>query len=138
MAMQGGGLSTRASINVTPMIDILLVLLITFMLIIPSKSRGLNARIPQPPDQNPATADAATPPSQIVISVKGEGRIEMNSQVVTLDELVTKLKSVIRPGLPIFVQGAAGIAFQEVAEVIDAARGAGATEFALLPGGIAP
>jgi biopolymer transport protein TolR len=133
MAMQSGGTSAKAAINVTPMIDILLVLLITFMLIIPDKTKGLSARIPQPPDQNPATADAAPPPNQIVISVKGEGRVEINSQPVTIEELVLKLKSIVRPGLPIFVQGAVGIAFREVAEVIDAARGAGATEFALLP-----
>ncbi len=129
MAMQMGGSGRRAEINVTPMIDVLLVLLIIFMVIIPQKSIGLDAKIPQP---SPNDAAAAVR-NDIVIHVGADGLIEVNTQRVKLEELAAKLRPAIRPGIPVFVEGVKGISYREVAEVIDAARGAGATEFALLP-----
>lgn len=130
MAMQlGGSGARRAEINVTPMIDVLLVLLIIFMVVLPHGSTGLNAKIPQP---SSAAADENMR-TDIVIHVGADGLIEVNSQKVALADLAAKLRPAIRPGAPVFIEGAKGISYREVAEVIDVARGAGATEFALMP-----
>jgi biopolymer transport protein TolR len=129
MAMQTGS-GRRAEMNVTPMIDVLLVLIIIFMVIGPTKSKGFEARIPQP-----ASSAAAEPerPRDLVIRISENGRVEVNTQVVELRDLVTKIRTALRPGDVIFVQGAKGLEFREVAAVLDLAKEAGAGAFAFIP-----
>ena len=122
--MNIGGKGRNAQINVTPMIDVLLVLIIIFMVITPLGPRGLEAVVPP-------QADAPPPPGvvsrDIVISVAKDGAIEINQQPVESAALPERLADLYRRHINdhVFVRGDRGLDFQAVAQVIDVARGAG-------------
>jgi biopolymer transport protein TolR len=121
--MHMGSSKTAAVINMTPMIDILLVLLITFLLL-PTRTKGLPAEAPDPaPEDAPSAADRL----DIVLRIHKDHSIDINSQPVLLVELEGRLKTlfVTRPGGVLFIDGAPELEYAEVASVIDMARGAG-------------
>ena len=121
--MQIGSPKTAAVINMTPMIDILLVLLITFLLL-PNHSKGLPSEVPEPArDNRPSAAD----PLDSVLRIRKDRSIDINSQAVPLLELEGRLKTlfVTRPGGVLFIAGAPELEYADVASVIDIARGAG-------------
>jgi biopolymer transport protein ExbD len=120
----------RANINMTPMIDVLLVLIIIFMVITPTTSHGLNALVPQP-ESGPG---AAAPSGDIVITVNGDRTVSINQETVALADLPGRLQRLYanHPGHPLFVRGGKGLEFQQVAEVIDIARGVGLDRIALM------
>lgn len=128
----GGQNGARAEINITPMIDVLLVLLIIFMVIIPTKSVGFDSAVPQPAQDS---APAEAPPATLVLYAKGGGVVEVNRQPVDLAELAQKLLAVFhgRPDSTVFVGGEPHLEFGEIARLIDAAKDAGIRRVALLP-----
>ncbi len=134
MGMTSGGRGTRAEINITPMIDILLVLIIMFLVITPTKSVGLNAAVPQ--ESQDAEPSSATPTS-VVIYARGGGEVEINQQPVAVVDLRAKLMAVFhgRPDATVFVGGERHLEFGEIATVIDVAKGAGIARVGLMPGG---
>jgi len=130
MAMSAGG-TGKAQLNVTPMIDILLVLLIIFMVIQPDRSAGLDAAIPQP-----ARNDLPpTPSDDVVITVLRDQAVRLNQEVVSLRNLDERLRLLFRNrgGGVIFIGAEKDLDFGRVAQVIDMARGAGLTRIALMP-----
>ena len=128
--MQLGGFKETAQINVTPMIDILLVLLITFM-ILPSKTMGLKSDIPQPAPEN---QQPLPNPQNIVVSIRKDRSMQINSQPITLADLPDRLKSLfaVRPDGVLFVDGAGELEFADVVVVIDIARGVGVDRIGLM------
>jgi len=128
--MQVGSRKVDAVINVTPMIDILLVLLITFM-VMPHRTTGLKSEVPEPaPENQPAIPN----PQDVVLRIQKDRSIDINSQPVLTLELEGRLKAIFaaRPGGVLFVDGARELDFSDVASVIDVARGAGVDRIGLI------
>ena len=120
----GGGASLSNDINVTPMIDVLLVLLIIFMAVLPSMRKAIDIQLPDP---NPTVAPANANSNQIVLEVKPGGVFAINTEVQTRDRLAARLKDIYdqRPEKIIFVKGAPGVPYGDVIFAMDVARGSG-------------
>jgi biopolymer transport protein ExbD len=120
----GGDRGLTNEINVTPMIDVLLVLLVIFMMAVPMARKAIDVQLPDP---NPQMAPATPNNDQIVLQVLATGAYKINSIDVPKDQLFTKLKSIYdgRPDKIIFVKGDTTVKYQEIIHAMDVARGAG-------------
>ncbi|HZE07582.1 MAG TPA: biopolymer transporter ExbD [Gemmatimonadaceae bacterium] len=134
MAMSGGGGGGGLTneINVTPMIDVLLVLLIIFMMVIPMSRKAIDLQLPDP---TPQPEQSGPPPSQIVLEVLPGNTFRINTQPVTKAELAKKLKEIYdpRPDKIIFVKGDPAVKYSDVIYAMDVARGAGVKVIGMTP-----
>lgn len=135
MGMNAAGGTSRAvsEINVTPLIDVLLVLLIIFMVIVPVAPRGLGALIPQPPKSTNSTPLPAT----IVVHVLGTNAAlsyKINDDSFALASLEPKLAEIFtgRPDKIMFVKGDPDVDYARVAEVIDLGHQAGVENIGII------
>jgi biopolymer transport protein TolR len=133
MAMSvGGGKGPKADINMTPMIDVLLVLIIIFMVITPLTPHGLEALVPQPPPPNakPNLSDQRT----VVIVIEKDGSIKINQDPVQESNLQQRLEDIFktRAERVVFVKGDPDLEFAPVARAIDIAHGAGIDKVGLM------
>lgn len=135
MAMVNGTNGAVSQINVTPLIDVLLVLLIIFMVIVPKAPSGLEAMLPQAAK---STAPRTSEPAAIVVQVQageaGALSYRINSTELAKNALEPRLEEIfaMRQQKVMFVKGDPKLTFAQVAEVIDLGRRAGAQEVAVL------
>jgi biopolymer transport protein ExbD len=121
----------RADINITPFIDILLVLLVIFMTISPTRSKGVDTNIPQPP---PLNSNIQTPQETIILSMDRNGVIKINQTTVEAPDLIGRLQDIFRTrnDRTVFVQADDELLFNDVAQLVDAAKIAGVERIGLM------
>jgi biopolymer transport protein TolR len=124
MSTGGGGSGLTNEINVTPMIDVLLVLLIIFMMIIPMSRKALDLQLPDP---TPDNTNSGPPPLQIVLEVLPGNVFKVNTGVIAKEKLADSLTAIYRnrPEKIIFVKGDPKVKYSDVIWAMDQARGAG-------------
>jgi len=126
-----GGL--HADMNVTPLIDVLLVLLIIFMVIVPVIPRGINSSVPQPSKgQDPHSE--ATIVLQVLAGPSGQTVYKINQDAIAIGDLSRRLSAIFstRADRVLFIKGDESLDFAIVAEAMDIGRSAGAERVALL------
>lgn len=119
----GGSGGSMSEINVTPLVDVMLVLLIIFMVTAPLLTQGVDVDLPQA-DAPPLEMDSE---DQLILSIDKDLNFFINESSFTSDEMPDKLAAIAKanPGQPIFLQADGDVPYREVAKLLGAAKIAG-------------
>jgi len=133
MGMAAGSSGAMRDPNVTPIIDVMLVLLVIFMIVTPLTQAGHDVELPESADN--VNENTEPDPNQLVLDIDVAGQVTINKQPVTWDELPLRIRDIFetRSDKTIFLRAAPTLRYGEVVAVLDVARGNGVERVGIVP-----